>query len=293
MANTSIAEQLANLKERRDKLGKSRKDKAGKIEAAARDLEAGRQELDDLDAQQRDLDAEVDATARLETDLAGAAKALTEVHDLGAAAVTKVGQEQAALAARLDQELPAARRDALAAELDKIDDAIAKAGGAADGAEAKLATAEQAAADARAAADAAAAEHEDVLRRLVALPQRAETARARVDGLRTATNTAVDAGRMAEAFVRNRDLKTALTELDAAVKDNEGDQLAERLPKLWSDNLAAAGALASAVADVEPLREKANAARLKRDALVAGREESIAKVLSKPPAEPDPGPGPA
>jgi hypothetical protein len=77
------------------------------------------------------------------------------------------------------------------------------------------------------------------------------------------------------------------------VNDTEGDQLAGRLPKLWSDNLAASAALASAVAEVEPLREKATAARLKRDALVAGREESIAGVLSKPPAEPDPGPGPA
>ncbi|MEU4156349.1 hypothetical protein [Actinoplanes sp. NPDC026670] len=282
MASTSIAEQLAKLKDRRDKLDKSRRDKAAKIETAARNLETDRRALEDLDTEQRGLDADVDATARLETDLAGAAKARTEAHDLGADDVTKIGQAQTALAARIEQELSQARRDALATEIDKIDAAIAKAATAADAAAAGLATAEKAAADARVAADAAAAEHADVLRQLVAVPQRTEAARARVAALHAAANAAVDSGRTAEAFVRNRDLQKALTDLDAAVKDPQGGQLADRLPKLWSDNLAAAAALTSARAAVEPLRAKATEARQQRDALAAARDENIAAALSKP-----------
>lgn len=282
MAGTSIADQLAKLKEQAEKLERARRDKAAKIDTAARGLDADRKELEELDGQQRDLDANVDATGRLETDLAGAAKVRAEARDLGAAAVTKVRQEQTALAARIEQDLSQARRDALGAEIDKIDDAITRAGAAADDAGGKLAAGEQAMADARETADDAAAAHADVLRHLVAFPQRTEVARAKVDSLRTAANTAVDAGRIAEAFVRTRDLKAALAELEAAVKDTSGDKLADQLPKLWSDNLAAAAALASASAAVEPLREKANAARLKRDELVAGREKSIAAALGKP-----------
>jgi chromosome segregation ATPase len=282
----SIAEQLAELKHRRDELESAQASVSERIAAAARDLEDNQAELDGLSAQQRVIDADVDATTKLESDMGAAASAIQDVRARGLDELAKVRQEHEALVSRIDQELSAERRAALSKDIDTIDEAIATATSTAKGVGDQLAAAETAAADARQEATAAAAAHEDGLQRLLALPQGIEAARARIVALGAAATTAVDAGRMAEAFVRARDLKLALDRLDEAVHSTDDEQLANELPGLWSETLSASDELTGVIAAVGPLQARATAAQQARDALVAGRDQHIAKILSEPPPAP-------
>ena len=67
------------------------------------------------------------------------------------------------------------------------------------------------------------------------MPHAIEVARARVVTARAAATAAVDAGRMAEASVRSRDLARALHALDQAVHVTDDQQVAEELPAPFFD----------------------------------------------------------
>lgn len=285
----SIADQLAELKKRRDVLDKTRAAVAERIAEAARDLDVNQAELDGLGAQQRVIDADVDATSKLERDVGAADSAIKDVRKRGADEFAKATQEHTALASRINQELSAERRAALSKEIDRIDKAITTATVDAEKAADGLEKAESAAADARQEAAEATAAHTDGLQRLQAIPQEIEAARARIVALRATATAAVDSGRMAEAFVRARDLKRALDDLDETLQSTDYEQLAGELPALWGATLETSEKVTSAVAAVGPLQAEAAAAQQTRTALVAEREQHIAKVLSEPPPSAAPG----
>ena len=99
---------------------------------------------------------------------------------------------------------------------------------------------------------------------------------------RAAAATAVDAGRMAEAHVRARDLSGALDALADAVHRTDDQQALEELPRLWGEWRARSGELGAATAAVGPLKDAAAKAQSDRDALVSARETRIGAILSDP-----------
>ena len=290
----SITEQRETLQHRRDELERTRMSVADRVEAARRDLERSQAELEGLSAQQQSLEADVDATTKLEADVSAALSTINDVRAGGAAELLAARQEHRALTSRVDQELSGERRAALSRGIEQIDDEIATAGRSADEAARRLGEAEAAAGDARRRADAAAAAQEAAIQRLHMVPQAIEAARVRVVTARAAASTAVDAGRMAEAFVRARDLSHALDALDEAVHVTDDQQAAEEVPGLWSEALARSSELTAATAVVQPLRQAAAAAQSDRNTLAAARETHIEAILSEPPAarpdvRPEPG----
>jgi chromosome segregation ATPase len=279
----TIAEQRETLQHRREELERMRASVAERVEAARRELGRGQAELAGLRAQQEAVDADVSATTKLEGDLDAALKTAREIRAGGEAELTAVRQEHSALSDRIEQELSGERRAALSRAVDDVDEAIAAADRAAEDVARRLHEAEEAAADAGRRATEAAAAHEAALAKLHAVPQVIEAARARVVTARTAAATAVDAGRMAEAFLRVRGLGKALESLEQAVQATDDQRVAEELPELWSGALARSGEAATARAAVEPLRAESAAAQGKRDALASARETSIQEILSEPP----------
>jgi hypothetical protein len=280
----SIAEQREALQHRREELERSRTSVAEGLEAARQDLERRQAELEGLTAQQQVVDADVDATTKLEQDVKTAGSTTEEVRAGGEAELTAAREDHRTLTSRIDQELSAERRTALSRGMDAIDEAIARAQEAADEAADRLAEAEDAAEEARQRADAAGVAHESTLQRLHAVPQAIEAARARVVTARAAAMEAVDAGRMAEAYVRVRDLSRALDALDAAVARTDDQEALEELPRLWGEWLARSGELGAATAAVGPRKDAAAKAQSDRDALVSARETKIEAILSEPPA---------
>jgi chromosome segregation ATPase len=250
------------------------------IAAATRALVDHQATLDGLSAQQRVLDADLGATVKLETEVAAANSAIVEVRAKGAAELTAARQQHAALKSRVEQELSEARRTALTQEIEKIDTAIATAVSAAKTADDKLASAETALIQARQAATTARKEHDDKLQSLQALPQGVEVARGRVVALRAATSGAVDAGRMAEAFVKARDLALALVSLETALQNVADDNAGSDLAELWAARLSTSQALTSATATLGPLQAAAAAAHQARDALAAGRDRAISTAVN-------------
>ena len=280
----SIAEQRETLQNRREELARNRRSVAEQLEAARKDLERRQAELEGLTAQEQVVEADVDATTKLEQDVKAAGTTTTEVRTEGEAELASAREDHRTLTSRIDQELSAERRAALSRAMDAIDESIAQAGEAADDAADRLAEAEDAAEEARQKAAAAAVAHESAIQRLHAVPQAIEAARARVVTARGAAAAAVDAGRMAEAYVRARDLSRALDALDQAVHRTDDQVALEELPRLWGDWLARSGELGAATAAVGPRKDAAAKAQSDRDALVSARETKIEAILSEPPA---------
>lgn len=283
----SIAEQLEDLKKRRDELEQKRASVRVEIADATRALGDKQANLDSLSATQQAVSADVDATAKLDSELDAVTAALKDTRDRGNSELTKGREEFAALKSRIDQELSEPRRTALLKKIDAIDDAIAKATKEADEADVALGKAKATEAQAREAATAAAKNHDDTFQLLQVVPRDIEAARARVAALRAAATNAVDTGRMAEAFVRARDLEDALASLEKTLKDDAGEKLSGQLPDLWHERLDKAEKLTSATKDVRPLQAKAVAAQQARDALIAGRDEQIMKAVNEPPTSSD------
>jgi len=279
----SIAEQRETLQHRRDELERARTSVAERIEAARRELERSQAELEGLSTQQQVLEADVAATTKLEADVTAVRTTTHGARTGGEAELTAAREQHRALTARIDQELSAERRAALSRGIERIDEEIERATRAAEDAGQRLAEAEEAADDARRRAEAAAAAHDAAVQRLHAVPQAIEAARARVVTARAATAAAVDAGRMAEAYVRANDLARALDALDQAVHVTDDQQAAEELPGLWSETLARSSELVEATAAVGPRKDAAAAAQEDRDALVSGRQTHLDAILSEPP----------
>jgi chromosome segregation ATPase len=283
----SIAEQLADLKKRRDDLERERATVTREIADATRTLGDKQANLDGLTGAQQAVSADVDATAKLDSELHAVTAALDDTRKRGDGELTKGRKELAALKSRIDQELSEPRRTALLKEIKAIDDAITKATKETDEADAALSNAKTAEAEARETATAAAKKHDDTLQRLQAVPQGIEAERARVAALRAAATNGVDTGRMAEAFVRARDLELALASLEKTLKDDASEELSRQLPELWHEKLDKAEKLTSATRDVGPIQAKAVAAQQARDALIAGRDQQIMKAVNEPPKSPD------
>jgi DNA repair exonuclease SbcCD ATPase subunit len=281
-----IKAQLEGLKQRLDKLESDRAATKADVADASRALEGQQLKLHSLSAAHQAVVADLEATVKLGSELDAVTHALDSVRERGNDELSKGRDELAALKSRVEQELSDARRTALLHDVKAIDDAIDDAKSKAQQAADALTVAETAQEKARDEAAAAAQKHDDTLQRLQAAPGTIEAARARMVALRDATTNAVDAGRMAEGFVRSHDLELALATLEAALKPDATDPLFGELPNLWQDKLAKADALAGATKEVGPRQAEAASARQLRDTLIAGRDQHITSVLNEPPQKP-------
>lgn len=254
------------------------------IDQASAELSSNRTALEAATADRRAVEASLNATVKVRTDLTTAGTNLQTALTQARSDLTNLETHADELAERVAAELSESRRERLEAQLKAIDDEIA-------GLETTFTQAMSAAEEAQQSADSAgkdAATADDKylqkMSELTTLPKEIDERRTRAIAISEGAAKAVDSGRMAEAFVKTLDLGIALSALKEKIEAAADSDVAVALPGLWADKVKATKALAAATKHLAEKQSEATSAKRLLDEKVVSREKNIIAIVNEPPA---------
>jgi len=278
------------------------------IEAELKDLKKKRDEVDAriadankaLQKTQTELSAATGERASLLTKIAAKEKTATEIGAVKDAAKTQrekvtkdVTDAQAAfneLETKLNGELPAERRAAIAAAVAKIDATIDDARKVAMTEKDKTTAAETAATDAKKKATTAEAEYQKAGEELRQWPKNVEVARAQMTKLVADTKAALEAGRMNDAYLKLLDLKQLLATLPTISSQESENKVTAAYSDKGKAKEAASADAATATETLNKQKATQTAAEAELKKKEQGRAADLKSAMSSLPAAIAPSP---
>lgn len=278
------------------------------IEAELKDLKKKRDEVDAriadankaLQKTQTELSAATGERASLLTKIAAKEKTATEIGTVKDAAKTQrekvaknLADAQAAfneLETKLNGELPAERRAAIAAAVAKIDATIDDARKVAAAEKDKTTAAETAASDAKKKATTAEAEYQKAGEDLRQWPKNVEVARAQMTKLVADTKAALEAGRMNDAYLKLLDLKQLLATLPTISSEESENKVAAAYSDKGKAKEAASADAATATETLNKQKATQTAAEAELKKKEQGRAADLKSAMSSLPAAIAPNP---
>jgi|GEM_PF-3208514 hypothetical protein len=271
------------------------------IETELKDLKKKRDEVDAriadankaLQKTQTELSAATGERASLLTKIAAKEKTATEIGAVKDAAKTQrekvardVADAQAAfdeLQTKLNGELPAERRAAIAAAVAKIDSTIDDARTVAATEKDKTTAAETAATDAKKKATTAEAEYQKAGEELRQWPKNVEVARAQMTKLAADTKAALEAGRMNDAYLKLLDLKQLLATLPTISSQESENKVAAAYSDKGKAKEAASADAATATETLNKQKATQTAAEAELKKKEQGRAADLKSAMSSLP----------
>jgi len=202
----------------------------------------------------------------------------------------KVASEKAAaeksfydLQKRINAELPEERRNVINTVITKIDAAIAEAKKKSEEAQAHTVEAEKSIAATKQKAVTAEAEHQAAGVQFRQLPQEIEAARGRVAKLTGEVKTAMDAGRVNDAYMRLLELKQAMDELPKLSSEENQKKLADQITERRQATMTAQDDFLKAGEDLNKRKAEQAEAEGNYKKRVQEREADLKAALSGTP----------
>jgi chromosome segregation ATPase len=273
---------MPTLEEELQKLQAERDNAEADISNLSKTLQDAQAKLSVANATRTSLAPRVAAVEQLVKEITitqGTVKTLREKVASERAAVEKGFSD---LQKRINAELPEERRNAINTVIAKIDAAIAEAKKKSEEAQVCTVEAEKAIVAAKQKTATANAEHQAAGVQFHQLPQEIEAARGRVAKLTGEVKTAMDAGRVNEAYMRLLELKQAMDELPKVNSEEYQKKLADQIAERRQATMTAQDDLVKAGEDLNKRKAEQADAEGNYKKKVQEREADLKAALSTP-----------
>jgi chromosome segregation ATPase len=274
---STVEDELKDLKKKQAEVD-------AKIASANKTLQQTQTELSEANNQRASLLTKIAAKEKTATELG-------EAKDAGKTQREKVAKDltdaQAAfdeLQTKLNAELPAERRAAIAAAVAKVDATIDDARKTATTEKDKTAAAETAATDAKKKAVTAEAEYQRAGEELRQWPKNVEAARGQLTKLVADAKAALEAGRINEAYLKLLDLKELLATLPMISSQESENKVAAAYSDKGKASEAATSDAATATAALNKQKTTQTAAEAELKKKEQGRAADLKSAMSSLPS---------